>query len=166
MEENKGKPVNETDFWKGRIEEADKLGIPHHSVYQTAEEDWRHIEEAHRQIIAKHVKPGENVLDAGCGYGRLAELFEPVQYMGVDFSPEFIARAKQLYPEFRFTQSLLETLPFPDQMFDWAICVSIKGMIVGNISADFWDTILAELKRVSKNVLILEYSSPLEYEIL
>lgn len=160
------KPVNEPIFWRERLAEADALGIPHHSVYQTNEEDWRRIEETHRQIIKNHVKAGERVLDAGCGYGRLAELFESEVYTGVDFAGAFIDRAKQLYPEFRFVQAKLEDLPFPEEMFDWAICISIKGMIIGNIGVDFWEVQLAELKRVAKKVLILEYSSPEEYEIL
>lgn len=160
------KQVNEPGFWRERLAEADALGVPHHSVYQTSDEDWRRIEETHRQIIAKHVKEGENVLDAGCGYGRLAELFKPEVYTGVDFASAFVDRAKRLYPEFRFVQAKLEELPFPEQMFDWAICVSIKRMVIGNVSEDFWNVQLAELKRVAKQVLILEYSNPQEYEIL
>lgn len=160
------KPVNEIDFWKQRIDEADALGIAHHSVYQTGETDWANIEETHRKIIKENILPEHQVLDAGCGYGRLAELFDPKQYVGVDFSPHFISRAKVLYPEHRFIQAHLETLPFADEQFEWAVCVSIRGMVVSNISQDFWEVQLAELKRVAKKVLILEYSNPQEYEIL
>lgn len=155
------KPVDKIEFWKERIETAVK---PHYSVYVVHEQGWKRIYEAHQRIISELIKPGEYVLDAGCGYGRMSVLF--TNYMGVDFSPDFIEKAKELYPNKEFIQGNLKELPFNDKEFDWSICVSIKRMIEDNCGVGEWKLMLKELQRVSKKVLILEYEDPEPYEIL
>jgi len=44
------------------------------------------------------IKPGMKVLDLGCGEGRFAEMLENrgIKYVGVDFSKELIARARNM----------------------------------------------------------------------
>lgn len=50
------------------------------------------------------VKPGERVLDAGCGNGRLypAIIEKGAEYVGIDLVPELLKEAKQQYPEGNF----------------------------------------------------------------
>jgi 2-polyprenyl-3-methyl-5-hydroxy-6-metoxy-1,4-benzoquinol methylase len=53
----------------------------------------------------QNLKPGEYVLDIGCGNGKLISGLPPgVKYLGTDFSKTLIDEAKKLYPqnEFRF----------------------------------------------------------------
>ena len=53
----------------------------------------------------KTLKPGQNVLDIGCGNGKLASgLPDGVGYTGTDFSNTLLVEAKKLYPDkdFRF----------------------------------------------------------------
>lgn len=157
------KPINETTFWKDRIDNDAKDDI-RRSVYQTSDDDWIKIDENHFEIIKENVTG--KVLDAGCGYGRLASLFDPADYIGVDFSPDFIKLAKERNPDYRFVQASLDALPFADGQFDWAICVSIKRMVIQNINELFWEEMLSELKRVAKHVLVLEYEDPDKPEIL
>ncbi len=156
-----GKPINDLNFWKKRIDSAPK---EYHSVYITSEKDWERIFEAHKKIISEHIKPTESVLDAGCGYGRMAPLFS--DYRGVDFSPDFIERARDKFPENNFYVADLKALAFQDDSFDWAICVSIKTMVIANLGEEEWNKMLKELKRVAKKVLVLEYEDPEPYEIL
>jgi len=155
------KPVNKEDFWKERIENA-KRSREHYSVYITSEEDWNHLNKVHERILKTECTG--KVLDAGCGYGRSSELFD--NYVGVDFSPDFIEIAKAKYPNKTFIQSKLEQLPFKDNEFDVAFCVSVKHMVVGNQGQEAWDIIEKELQRVAKKVLILEYTDPQNYEVL
>ncbi len=159
------KPVNETDFWKFRIEVEAKDDI-RKSVYQTNDDNWKKFNEIHQEIIRATVTG--SVLDAGCGYGRMAELFHPSDYVGIDFSPDFIALAKKNYPDHRFIRATIEQTPmiFAEGQFDWAVCVSIRRMIITNVSQDAWDGMLAALKQVAKQVLVLEYEDPDKYEIL
>jgi ubiquinone/menaquinone biosynthesis C-methylase UbiE len=153
-----GKPIDKLDFWKDRIERADK-SREHYSVYITRDDDWKYIWETHKEIIAREVSG--RVLDAGCGYGRMSELIE--KYVGVDFSPDFIAKAQKKYPEKTFIQSNLKKLPFKKNEFDWAICVSIRAMVKNNLGDPEWEAMEKELLRVARKVLILEYEEPKEY---
>jgi trans-aconitate methyltransferase len=51
------------------------------------------------------VKPGERILDLGCGTGDLAKLIweQGAEVVGIDASPEMIAKAKAKYPELDFS---------------------------------------------------------------
>jgi ubiquinone/menaquinone biosynthesis C-methylase UbiE len=155
------KPVDKIGFWKHRIDTAQS---EHYSVYVIHEQGWKRINDIHNEIFDGLIKKDDKVLDAGCGYGRWADKFD--NYVGVDFSPDFIERAKKKYPNKEFIVAKLEELPFKDKEFDWAFCVSIKKMIVDNMGEEAWQKMEDELKRVAKKVLILEYEDPRPYEIL
>lgn len=45
----------------------------------------------------------EDVVDIGCGYGRLCRAFDPDKYLGLDFSPDAIKTAKEANPEYKFS---------------------------------------------------------------
>ena len=157
------KPIDKLEFWKERI---DKATEEQFSVYVIHRAGWNHIFEVHKEIIKEHIKPTDRVLDAGCGYGRMAALFTPENYVGIDFSPDFIAKAESKYPNHMFMIGDLKKLKFEKGEFDWAFCVSIKRMVVDNLGEEAWKKMEKELKRVAKKVLILEYETPTEYEIL
>lgn len=149
------KPVNKEEFWKERLEQAKKNGDVRYSVFIAHQTQWDSINAKHLEIIKAEIKDTDNVLDAGCGYGRLSEYIK--NYTGVDLSPDLIDEAKRLYPDKKFMVAKLESLPFKDKEFDVAVCVSIKAMIVANLGYGAWMEMLKELKRVAKKVLILEY---------
>ncbi len=50
------------------------------------------------------VSPNQRVLEIGCGMGSLISQLKPSHGVGVDFSPEMIARAKQRHPEIEYHQ--------------------------------------------------------------
>ncbi len=156
---NKG--VDKIEFWKNRIDTAVK---EHYSVYVIHEAGWNKINMIHRELLQDNIPPESKVLDAGCGYGRWSPLFK--NYVGIDFSPDFIEMARKKYPEKVFMVGDLKDLPFKDGEFDWSFCVSIKKMIQDNLGDEEWLKMLSELKRVSKKVLILEYEDPTKVEIL
>jgi trans-aconitate methyltransferase len=62
---------------------------------------WRHGEELVNLLAPK---PGERILDLGCGTGQLtAEIAKSgAEVMGVDSSPEMISQARSNYPTLRF----------------------------------------------------------------
>lgn len=154
--------VNEIRYWKERINNAERLGELRLSVYCTSEKDWENICSVHKKICDLKVKG--KVLDVGCGYGRLSEWFD--DYTGIDFSPDFIERARRLYPDKKFEVKNACATDYEDKEFNWAICVSMKAMIEREMGSVVWARIEFELKRISKNILLLEYSSPNEYEII
>lgn len=155
------KPIDKIEFWKDRIDTAVK---PHYSVYVMHEQGWNRINMIHDELIDNHIPKDAKVLDAGCAYGRWSEKFE--NYVGVDFSPDFIEKAKSKYPLKEFHVGNLKKLLFKAKEFDWAICVSIKRMVLDNLGEEEWNKMQKELKRVAKKILILEYEDPTEYEII
>ena len=63
-----------------------------------------------------------SVLEFGCGYGRLAHLFDAGSYRGVDFSITAIDRARRRLPGYDFrTCGLGEPLPAADGVFAYAV---------------------------------------------
>lgn len=155
------KPVNDIQFWKKRIETAQS---EHYSVYVIHEQGWKRINDIHNELFDELIPKDAKVLDAGCGYGRWSEKF--TNYIGVDFSPDFIEMAKSKYPNKTFIQADLKNLPFKDNEFDFAFCVSIKKMIVDNLGEEEWLKMETELKRVARKLLVLEYEDPRPYELL
>ena len=158
-------PTDTIEFWKQRIENAKKYP-KFHIVYSTIRSDWNKINRIHKKILTYEIEPTDMVLDAGCGYGRWAKHFEKDKYLGIDFSPDLIEMARKENKGYKFINAELKDMPFDDLEFDVAFCVSIKKMIIGNSGHEVWKTIEKELKRVAKKILILEYTDPLEYEIL
>lgn len=92
--------VHDPAYWRSRFNDALRGGpdVMHTAVFRCPLQRWRQIEEKHRQILARHVKDGDSVLDLACGWGRLVFLLpDRTQwqgpYMGVDLSPDFISYA-------------------------------------------------------------------------
>lgn len=156
---NKG--IDKLSFWRQRLHLAKTQGYLHYSVYLANPDLWKMICDTHEEIIRKEIKPESSILDIGCGYGRLAPLFE--NYLGMDFSPDFIIEAKRLYPNKNFELQDIRKLPYKDKTFDFGIAISIRNMILGNLGIEEWQKMEKELKRVCKKVLILEYGETEDY---
>lgn len=155
------KEINNPAFWADRLKQAKMNGHLHYSVYLANDRWWKRILDAHLKIIREYIKPTESVLDAGCGYGRLSEYFN--NYLGIDFSPDFIQEAKTLFPNKNFELQDLRKLPYKKGQFDWGVLDSVKHMIIGNLGMEEWEKMQKEIKRVCKKVLILEYGETESY---
>lgn len=156
------KPIDKTSFWKDRLILAKKQGYIHYSVYLANPTLWKTICDTHAEIIRKEIKISDRVLDIGCGYGRMSPWF--ADYLGIDFSPDFIEEAKRLYPHKRFEVQNINKLPYITREFDVGIAISMKNMIISNLGNEAWKKVERELKRVCKKVLILEYGQGEDYK--
>ncbi|MEO6524451.1 MAG: methyltransferase domain-containing protein [Mucilaginibacter sp.] len=65
------------------------------------------------------VKPGERILDIGCGTGYLANHIQSLgaDVVGTDLSPDMIAKAKATYPDVKFEVANASDFSF-DKKFD------------------------------------------------
>lgn len=73
-----------------------------------------------KYFAKKYVRPGQRILDVGCGNGLFFELLKnkKVNYLGVDGSKKLILEARKKYPKTKFIVSRATNLKFPDKSFD------------------------------------------------
>jgi len=123
-------------------------------------------EQALRQRTADlaQLRPGESVLDVGCGTGTLAlvakrRVGEAGRVAGIDPAPQMIARARRKAARQGLSLDLqvgvIERLPFPDQSFD----VVLSSLMMHHLPDDLKRQGLREIARVLKpggRVLVLD----------
>jgi len=76
----------------------------------------------------------KNVLDVGCGNGRLAELFSGrnISYLGVDNCANLLHLAKTNYQPNTFAEGdILELSQVPGHNFDYVFCVAVLHHLPG-----------------------------------
>ena len=84
-------------------------------------------------------RPGERVVDVGCGTGGLATSETHLEVTGVDREP------RPGYPGARFVQSDASRLPFDDGEFD----IAYSNSVVEHLPPAARDAYAGELRRVS-----------------
>lgn len=83
-----------------------------------------------QQVYGWIISPGQRVLEIGCGRGDLLAALKPAVGIGVDFSGEMIAQARQRHPSLTFIQADAHELAL-DQTFD--------AIILSDLVNDIWD---------------------------
>lgn len=109
------------------------------------------------EICSFHVSPNLRVLEIGCADGRLLAALKPARGVGVDFSEEMIARARQRHPELEFIHADAHDLSEIKETFD--------VIILSDLINDLWDVqrVFEQLKPLctSHTRIILNFYSRL-----
>ena len=77
------------------------------------------------------IPPGKRVLELGCGRGDLLAALQPSYGVGIDFSPNTLARARDLHPDLHFVLGDAEypaTLASIAGAFDYVLIADTIGM--------------------------------------
>lgn len=99
---------------------------------------------SYRKLVERHlpVRPGERVLDVGCGPAELLAHLPEVDYVGFDASPRYVAWARRRYGDRAriFCQTLdrveLEGLGLGS--FDWVVAYGLVHHLDDGEAADFF----------------------------
>ena len=110
------------------------------------------------------IKPGQNVLDVGCGDGLLTAVAADLVGSegaagGVDAAPEMVAWAQRRHPEARFVEASAEALPAPDAHFDTVLC----SFVIHHLAPGTREIAFREMARVLRpggQLLVAEVASP------
>jgi SAM-dependent methyltransferase len=98
--------------------------IAHWDFVARNSERWRGGNRYYHQrldrVFRNLVTPGLRILELGCGQGDLLASLQPSHGVGIDFSPEMIARARALHPGLAFFQVDAHLLELTEQ-FDVVI---------------------------------------------
>jgi cyclopropane fatty-acyl-phospholipid synthase-like methyltransferase len=104
-------------------------------------------------ILTKHVKDGEKILDYGSGLGNMVDYFRKkkfggIDYLGVDINYDFIIESKERYGDGYFL--LIDKYTDVKGSFDWALS---SGAFTVHISTnELYNTIDYFYKIVNKGI--------------
>ncbi len=78
-------------------------------------------------LFQDFIKPGDKILDLGCGNGRFFPLVKAkkAMYLGIDSSPGLIAIAQQQYPQAFFHIGDALNLSLPDKQYDKVYLIAL-----------------------------------------
>ncbi|HEY9585347.1 MAG TPA: class I SAM-dependent methyltransferase [Candidatus Paceibacterota bacterium] len=118
-------------------EEAQKIAAETRKTYDRVAEEFSASRSKFWDELAflvEYTKRGGDVLDIGCGNGRLFPLINErhAQYTGIDYSGGLIREAQRLHPLGKFVVGDATALPFPDDTFDVAYSFATVHHIPGN----------------------------------
>ncbi len=96
-----------------------------------------------------YIANGQDILDLGCGNGRLLELLKDnkINYLGVDYSQKLISSAQSNWPDAKFLVADILNLPPLKKKFDLVICVAVLHHIP---SKKFRKQILKDIRSLLK----------------
>ena len=105
-------------------------------------------------IAIADLKPGENVIDVGCGTGTLSVLAKQKvgdgEVVGLDISPKMVGisrkKSKNYNLDIKFYESSIDNIPFPNNYFN----VAISSWMFHHLPIDIKKEGLKEIHRVLK----------------
>lgn len=106
-----------------------------------------------RGLVARHARPGEEMLDAGCGTGLNLRSF-PAGSVGLDLNPRHLELVRARLPDHSAVLGDVEAMPFEDERFGTVVCTEVIEHVPDPARA------LREIRRVLKPGGVLIGSVP------
>lgn len=110
--------------------------------------------ERFRAILdALNPRPGDTILDYGCGTGALSEFCSMDCYVGYDWATGMIRRARRDHRGYAFVRSLE-----PVQKFDLVACVGTFNLVHDWSKEQTWETIIQLWGRTLRALAVSLYA--------
>ena len=151
---------------------AESKGIPIKGIFSKLYDHynkWGGYGETFRKEIVNQaaLKPGESVLDCGCGTGTLAIIAKRQvgggRVHGIDLSPDQLKIAKRKAqkegPGLEFHEGSVDELPFPDATFDAIFCT----LMLHHLPRKVKSAAFQEMRRVLRpggRIVIADFGPP------
>lgn len=123
-----------------------------------------------RKRVADNIEPGKKIIDVACGTG--AQVFELASksksVVGVDLSESMIKKAFQIKNKNNVENSdfkigdATNLSDFDNGQFD----IATMSLALHQFSSELHSSILNEMKRISKKIIIVDYAVPLPRNIV
>jgi SAM-dependent methyltransferase len=84
---------------------------------------WRRMEATTIELIRKYSKPGDLILDAGVGLGRMLNEFPSLQRYGMDISQGYLKVSRESGIDVCYAR--LEDMPYKANTFDIVVCTDV-----------------------------------------
>lgn len=82
------------------------------------------------------LRPGIDVLDAGCGPGGNGAWLLPWgRVVGLDTSPEALRLLRERHPAVEAVEGTVEAMPFPDAAFDVVLAITVLNLVEDDAAA-------------------------------
>lgn len=139
-------------FWNERVK---KHGTTASTFLTTPQIRINEFTERHTEILHDYAR-NRDVCEVGIGWGRMSLPIAKLSksYVGVDFIPELVAKAKESMPDLDLRVASATKLPFAYESFDLIVAIACLSSF-----AAILPDVIAEMKRVLRpwgRILFLE----------
>jgi len=84
---------------------------------------WNELEASTIEFVRKYARPGDRILDAGVGLGRLLDLVPELERYGMDISFNYLQVARSKGIDVCYAQ--IEDMPYRPGSFDLVVCTDV-----------------------------------------